>query len=61
NLQLRAPQPYPDEEFRAPHSVQADVLQWQAYRWPNGQTPEAEKMQVLQTERERLLSQQHGM
>ncbi|KAF9326176.1 hypothetical protein BG006_010367 [Podila minutissima] len=53
NLQLRAPQSYPDEGFRALHSVQADVLQRQAYRWPSGQTPEAVKMQVLQKQIER--------
>ncbi|KAF9310186.1 hypothetical protein BG003_008845 [Podila horticola] len=59
--QLRAPQAYPDEGFRAPHSLQADMLQRQAYLWPSGQTPEAEEMQLLQMqiERDRLLSQSY--
>ncbi|KAG0085535.1 hypothetical protein BGZ93_000624, partial [Podila epicladia] len=31
-------------QLRAPHSVQADVLQRQAYNWPNERTPESEEM-----------------
>ncbi|KAG0029045.1 hypothetical protein BGZ82_008154, partial [Podila clonocystis] len=56
--QLRSPQSYLNEGFRAPHSVQADLLQRQAYQWP-GRTPESEEIQLLQMqiERERLLSQ----